>query len=151
MSERLAEVATTIILDHKMFGLEDVIGEGSGDFGKGWVSAGRHSLWIRTPYNNWDAILTLEEWDGEPDPASDDHLGPWLDVVTVSMEYVGENETLAINQVTAGGQDSEFALSSPGRYHVRVACRNGREAQQAYLDVLAQFDEADWNSEACRE
>lgn len=67
------------------------------------------------------------------------------------MEYVGENETLAINQVTAGGQDSEFALSGPGHYHVRVACRNGREAQQAYLDVLAQFDEADWNSEACRE
>ncbi|MCU7728989.1 hypothetical protein ODJ79_35200 [Actinoplanes sp. KI2] len=151
MSERLADIATTTILDHKMFGLEDVIGEGSGDFGNGWVNAGHHSLWVRTPYDNSDAVLRLEEWDGEPGSAPDDDLGPWDDVVAVSMEYVGQNETIAINQVTAGPQDSGFALSRPGRYHVRAACRNGREAQQAYLDVLARFDEADWNSEACRQ
>lgn len=150
MSERLTAVVTTTILDHHMFGLEDVIGEGVG-FGKGWVAAGRHSVWVQTPYDNFDAILGLEEWDGEPGPAPEGDRGPWHDVVTVCMEYVGENGTLAINQVTAGGQDSGFALSRPGHYHVRVSCRNGREAEQAYLDALAQFDEADWNSEACRQ
>lgn len=150
MSERLTAVVTTTILDHHIFGLEDVIGEGA-DFGEGWVAAGRHSVWVRTPFGNFDAILGLEEWDGEPDPAPEGGYGPWHDTVTVSMEFVDENGTFVINQVTAGGQDSEFTLSRPGRYHVRVSCRNGGEAEQAYLDVLARFDEKDWSGEACRQ
>ncbi|MEU4164742.1 hypothetical protein [Actinoplanes sp. NPDC026670] len=149
MSERLTEVVTTTDLDHHMFGLEDVIGDGV-DFGDRWVAAGPHSVWVRTPFGNLDAILRLEEWDGEPDPAPDGDRGPWHDAVTVRMEYVGENESFVINQVTFGGQDSGFALSGPGCYHVRVSCRNGSKAEQAYRDVLARFDEDDWNSEACQ-
>ena len=151
MSRRLTEIATTIILDHKIFGLEDVIGEGFAGFGDRWVIARPHSIWISTDYDNFHAVLRLEEWDGEPDPEPEDSLGPWHDVVTVSREYVGENDAFAINQVTAGQAASGFALSSPGCYHVRVARRNGREATQAHRDVLARFDEADWNSEACRQ
>ncbi|MCA2219492.1 hypothetical protein [Jidongwangia harbinensis] len=150
MSRRLSEVTTKTVLDHGMFAIEDVIGEGFGGWSEGWVSAGRHSIWVQSPYGNLGAILRLEEWDGEPDHEPHDARGPWHDVVAVSMEYIGENETLSLNEIAAGGADTGFTLSSPGTYRVRVACRNGREARQAYLDILAKFDEADWNTAACR-
>ncbi|MET8151302.1 hypothetical protein ACIBSW_31795 [Actinoplanes sp. NPDC049668] len=152
MSRRLTAVTTTTLLDHRLFELVD---EDHGEALEaphrtgGWVTAGRSSVLVETPYDNLDAILRLEEWDGEPGPEPDDDRGPWDDVVTVGMECSCRNGTIGINQITAGWDDSGFALSRPGRYHVRLACRNGGAAEQAYRDVLATFDEADWNGAAC--
>ena len=47
------------------------------------------------------------------------------------------------------GDDSGFALSRPGLFHVRLACRNGAAAQQAYSDTRARFAEDDWNGPEC--
>jgi hypothetical protein len=151
MSRRLNAVTTDTILDRHLFELADEGGEGleSPHTTGGWVTAGRASILVESPYDNLDAILRLEEWDGEPGAEPDDGRGPWDDVVTVSMECSGVNGNLGINQITMGWDDSGFALSRPGRFHVRLACRNGAAAQKAYEDVRASFDEADWNGPEC--
>jgi hypothetical protein len=149
MSRRLTAVTTTTIIDHHLFQLvdEEYPGEElaaphtTGD----WITVGRASVLVESPYDNFDAILRLEEWDAEPGPEPTDDHGPWDDVVTVTVEC--PNGTIGINQITAGYAETGFSLTRPGRYHVRLAWRNGGAAAQAYADVLARFD--DVMSPAC--
>lgn len=149
MTRRLTAVTTTATIDHHLFQLVDT--EYPGELleaphqSGGWITAGRASVLVESPYDNLHAILRLEEWDAEPEPEPTDDRGPWDDVVTVTVEC--PTGTVTINEITMGYSDPGFSLSKPGRYHVRLACRNGAAAQQAYEAVLAGFD--DVMSRAC--
>ncbi|MEV6306944.1 hypothetical protein AB0M02_46630 [Actinoplanes sp. NPDC051861] len=153
MGQRLSEVTITTLLDHRMFGLvNEDFGEGLAPVGHGdgaWVTAGRSEILIVTPFDNQEAVLRLEEWDGEPGPEPEDSCGPWQDdVVTVSMDCFGNGGTIGLNQISAGGADTGFSLSQPGRYHVRLARRNGEAFARARTAVFARFDPArrEWDA-----
>lgn len=143
MSRRLTAVATTTIIDYHLFALVDREYPGeeipaphkTGD----WVRAGRSAILVESPYDNLDAILRLEEWDGEPEPGSWDDGVPWDDIVTVTVEC--PTGAIGLNQITAGYDDTGFSLSGPGTYRAGLACRNGAAAWEAYLETLARFDD----------
>ncbi|MBG0567352.1 hypothetical protein [Actinoplanes aureus] len=130
------------------------LGEGLVPAGHGdadWVTAGWSAILVVTPFDHYQAILRLEEWDGEPGPEPEDSRGPWQDdVVTVSMDCFGNGGSIGLNQISAGWATTGFSLSHPGRYHVRLARRNGDAEKQARAAVYASFDEADWNGAAFR-
>jgi hypothetical protein len=147
VSRRLTEVVTTALLDHRMFELiNDGFGEGLAPAGHGdsaWVTAGRSAILVVTPFDHYRAILRLEEWDDEPGPAPDDGRGPWQDdAVTVTMECLGEDGRISLNQITAGGASTGFSVSRPGIYHVHLARRNGDAEERARAAVRAAFDSA---------
>jgi hypothetical protein len=147
---------TTTLLDHRMF---ELINEGFGEglvpagYGDGaWVTAGRSAILVVTPFDHYQAILRLEEWDGEPGPEPEDGRGPWQDdVVTVRMECLGEDGRIVLGQIAAGGAPTDFYLSRLGVYHVRLARRNGEAEERARAAVRAAFDEDDWDSTAFRD
>jgi hypothetical protein len=149
MRRRLTAVMTTTAIDYHLFQLVDQQYPGeeiqaphkTGN----WVTAGRASILVESPYHNLGAILRLEEWDAEPGLEPADDRGPWDDVVTVTVEC--PTGIIWIDEITGGCADPGFSLTGPGRYHVRLACRNGAAAMQAYDDVLARFD--DVMSSAC--
>jgi hypothetical protein len=156
VSRRLTEVKTTTLLDHRMFKLvNEDFGEGLVPPGYGdgdWVTAGRSAILVVTPFDHYQAILRLEEWDGEPGPEPEDGRGSWQDdVVTVSMECLGSDGSIGLNQITAGWATTQFSLSRPGVYQVRLARRNGDAEERARDAVRASFDEADWNEAAFRQ
>jgi hypothetical protein len=136
MTRRLSGVTTTTIIDHHLFCLVDRQYPGeqlaaphtNGD----WITAGRSSVLVESPYDNLEAILRLEEWDGEPDGAP----GAWDDVVDVTIEC--PTGQIGLDQITAGYDDTGFSLSRPGRYHARLACRNGA-APDLDEEYLVQF------------
>ncbi|MCW6010165.1 hypothetical protein K1W54_37305 [Micromonospora sp. CPCC 205371] len=141
MSRRLTAVDTTTIIDHHLFALVDREYPGeeipaphkSGD----WVVAGRSSILVESPYDNLDAILRLEEWDGEPEPESWDDGVPWDDIVTVTVEC--PSGVIGLNQITAGWDDTGFSLSRPGTFNARLACRNGAEHIDDDEEYLVRF------------
>jgi hypothetical protein len=143
MSRRLTAVTTTTIIDHHLFQLVDTEYPGerlaAPHTAGGWVTVGRASVLLESPYDSLDAILRLEEWDAEPGPEPSDDRGPWDDVVTVTIQC--PNGAIAINQITAGYADSGFRLIRPGPYHVRLACRYGSAADEGCADALAGDDD----------
>jgi 8-oxo-dGTP pyrophosphatase MutT (NUDIX family) len=137
MSRRLNVVATTTIIDYHLFHLLDRLYPGeqleaphkNGD----WITVGRSSILIESPYDNLDAILRLEEWDGEP---SSLEPSEWDDIVTVTIECPTGN--IGVDQITAGYDDTGFSLTNPGVYRARLACRNGA-APDVDEEYLVQF------------
>ncbi|SDT23035.1 hypothetical protein [Actinoplanes derwentensis] len=139
----MTTVTTTTYLDHHVFviagrGYTGGLVPGEID---GWVSTDGTGILIKTPYDRITALVTFQEWDGEPGPEPDDGRGRWDAAVTVAMDCPGPEETLRLDQNTAGGKDTDFSLSREGRYHVRLARRNGAAAEQAHTGVLARFAE----------
>ncbi|GGN49132.1 hypothetical protein FHR83_008719 [Actinoplanes campanulatus] len=121
MSSRLTAVTTTTLLDHRLFGIADDGAEEDLPFpheAGDWVCAGRSSILVETPFDNDEAVLRLEEWDGEP---AEDH--EWDDVVAVTIGC--PSGAIRLNQVTAGWADPGFTLARPGDQHVRLSCRFG--------------------------
>ncbi|MBG0565539.1 hypothetical protein [Actinoplanes aureus] len=127
MSRRVAAVTTSTIIDHRMFmlvdeeqpGAEPAMPHDSGD----WVSAGPAAVLVESPYDSYDAMLRLEEWDAEPERDGEQ----WDDVVDVTVAW--PTGKIRLNQITAGYEDTGFALTGPGSYHVRLACRQTDEEE----------------------
>lgn len=139
MSRQLASVVTTTVIDHHLFGLVDREYPGeeipAPHKSGAWVQAGRASILVESPYDNIDAILRLEEWDGEPGPPPDDGA-PWDDTVVVTVEC--PTGAIGLNQITAGYADTGFSVTEPGMFHVDLSCRNGAAAMRA-LDIKEEY------------
>jgi hypothetical protein len=113
------------------------------------VTAGRSAILVVTPFDHYQAILRLEEWDGEPGLEPEDGRGPWQDdVVTVAMECLGEDGRIVLGQIASGGAPTDFYLSRLDVYHVRLARRNGGAEERARAAVRAAIDEDNWDSTA---
>lgn len=127
MSRRVAAVTTSTIVDHHMFMLVDEEHTGAGPAmpheSGDWVAAGPAAVLVESPYDNFDAILRLEEWDAEPERDGE----PWDDVVDVTVDW--PTGRIRIDQITGGFEDSGLALTGPGSYHVRLACRQSDEEE----------------------
>ena len=116
-----AEVDVTV--DHRLFGLCDgAAGESPPPaphrVGHRWLSAGVSVVYFEAAEDILKARVVFESWDGEP-PADDDW--PGAETVVLSLP----SGVLGVDQIAAGSRPEVFVVGPPGRYHARLAWRDG--------------------------